>query len=606
MGPIRLLSSRASRLSAATARRLRFDVIVRSASASATPPTPDVKAAAEPTSSASVEPVAPKSSFSALGAVGALAAGGGLFYAWQSGALQSPSVAPSMSAVPSRAVPEKEEAKPEVESKVSELAAEVAVEVDASSVAQEEVAPPVVVEPPLPPPPPPVLMVEESVLALEQEATRIRIASAESSRLAGIEQRNAAKQALRDAVESKDFAQLQLALAAASEACLGTCAESELAESLVTPSLQLRRALQPAADAAGQCAADAADSEFAATADMSEDELRSRVIELSRCVAAGRLYGKVRLEEVLATNLEAAEACSLEIAEEGLKRLKADLDEQAVNFYTELETGLIEQHADTIASRKAEASRDAEERLANEDADMQEVSDTTVAFMKSLHLDEVISFASGLKCTQEAVDDEQSEVERYYARNGLSQALVILEDSILAGRSCEAELEAVRLAAGKADSFVADMLANLPSGCMTLCQHGAVPTEDAIKKHLPSQLHELASTAFLPPGGGLAAELIGRFFRSLYVVNSEAHVALSGEDGAAQEVRRNLAAISRLAQAKSPGELEEALLHLEGSLTGSCVEEAKEWLHETRCALLLRQAIWAAKARVQCLTCAAA
>ena len=42
------------------------------------------------------------------------------------------------------------------------------------------------------------------------------------------------------------------------------------------------------------------------------------------------------------------------------------------------------------------------------------------------------------------------------------------------------------------------------------------------------------------------------------------------------EVRRNLAAISRLAQAKSPGELEEALLLLEGSLTGSCVEEAKE------------------------------
>lgn len=605
MGPIRLLSSRASRLSAATARRLRFDVFVRGASASATPPTPDVKAAAEPTSSPSAEPVAPKSSFPALGAVGALAACGGLFYAWQSGALQSPSVAPSMSAVPSRAVPAKEEAKLEVESEVSELAAEVAVEVDADSEAQEELSPPVVEEPPPPPPPPPALMVEESVLALEQEATRIRVASAESSRLAGIEQRNAAKQALRDAVESKDFAQLQLALAAANEACLGTCAESELAESLVTPSLQLRRALQPAAEATAS-AAEAAESEFAATADMSEDELRSRVIELSRCVAAGRLYGKVRLEEVLATNLEAAEACSLEIAEEGLKRLKADLDEQALNYYAELETGLIEQHADTVANRKAEASRDAEERLANEDADMQEVSDTTVAFMKSLHLDEVISFSSGLKCTQEAVDDEQSEVERYYARNGLSQALVILEDSILAGRSCEAELEAVRLAAGKADSFVADMLANLPSGCMTLCQQGAVPTEDAIKKHLPTQLHELASRALLPPGGGLAAELIACFFRNLYVVNSEAHVAVSGEDGAAQEVRRSLDAISRLAQAKSPGELEEALLHLEGSLTGSCVEEAKEWLHETRCALLLRQAIWAAKARVQCLTCVAA
>jgi hypothetical protein len=476
----------------------------------------------------------------------------------------------------------------------AEAPAPMAAETSCSVVAEEPV-------------PLPVVASDEAMLELEKEASNWSMARAEAQRLVGIEMRILAKKKLAEAIESKDFDQLQQALVAAKEANLGICAETELARSLLAPLLMVQEVGATASSSLS--AVEASDAEMAATAEMTEDELRARVIELSRCVASERLYTTARLEEDLAAKMEVVELASIDSLEEGLKRLKVQYDDDESEQCMNLDTQLGDMHREVLVAARIEASKSAEQKLSSDEVEMRKESNDIAVFERSVRLDEVVSFSSGLQQAEEALTSEKDSIEHSSACNSLSQAVLLLEDAILAGRPCLAELESLRLVADQADVFSANLLAQLPDGCIAICRQGSVPSEDAIRQHLPAKLHALSLNAFLPPGGGLAAELLACVFRRLYLINSEAQKVMSGVIDPADEVRINLEATSRLLRAsrrKTPGELEEALRHLEGSLSGYCFEEAKNWLHDTRCALSLRQVIWAVKARVQCLTSRAA
>lgn len=452
-----------------------------------------------------------------------------------------------------------------------------------------------------------VVEVDNAMLESREQTTSRTMSKAESSLAAGIESRHAAKALLKEALESKDLAQLQAALAAAEASSLGRCPEGELAQSLVAPSMLLKEATlsrdldSSRVEPRDGSTAEAAEAELLVTADMSEEQLRARVVELSRSVAAARLYPKARLEEALATNLEAAELRSLECLESGLISLKADVLEKASKESDELDAKLRDQLPITVAARAESVSVETEENLVATESARLQAFEEMQAYLKVVNVDDVFSVSNGLQSMEQALDREKDSVERHHACRGLAQAVAALEDAILAGRPCNGELQTLRLVASKADTFVDGLMTKLPEECTSICRDGAVPTEESIRKTLPDQLHELTTTAFLPPGGGLAAELVARLFRSLYFVNCEPSATTSEEDDRAKEVRKNLAAISRLSRAAKPCELEDALLCFEDALTGSCVEATQDWLSATRSALLLRQTLWAAKARMHCL-----
>lgn len=558
----------------------------------------------------------------ALGGIGMVAAGG-LFYAWQSGSSQPVAVEPpSMeSSVVSRSISVKK-AKLKKDERRSEEA-----KLKKSSGEHGRGEPPPSATPPV---------VDEAALAAEyaaqeallaaeiaakeallvaeiaaKEAAELSLARLEQARFAAVEKRSSAKKALSEAIESKNCVQLQAALASAQEANLGTCAETELAQSLTAQSLLLQEALRGSnliaspAELRGLSGADAAAAELASSAEMTEDQLRNRVVELAGWVAAGRLHARGRLEEVLAMQLEVADERSLRSLEEGLKRLSADNDEVAEKDFEEMDASLHSLHNEAVTATRMEASRAAAEVLAASKASMDENTDDLIAAARSQYLEEVVGSAKGFQHVEDVVGSEAARIENFQARVGLSAAVLGLEEAIMAGRKCDKEFQNLQSAAGQADSFVSELFESLPEGCKAICREGDVPTEETIRKRLPSQLRNIATAAFLPPGGGMAAEIMAHLFRGTYFLGCEANSAAS-EDKATTEIQNNLSAISRVFQATESGtvrgELEEALLHLDAALTGRCREAASKCIADTRSALLLRQALWAAKARVWCLT----
>merc|ERR1711948_125715 len=115
------------------------------------------------------------------------------------------------------------------------------------------------------------------------------------------------------------------------------------------------------------------------------------------------------------------------------------------------------------------------------------------------------------------------------------------------------------------------------------------------------QLGELVTASFVPPNSGLLGELVARVFRRLYILEAP---PWPNQDtaNAPTVVDRNLEVLSRVANPIRRDELHTTLECLENSLEGLCRDRSSDWLVATRSQLLLRQMLWVAKARVQCLT----
>lgn len=413
------------------------------------------------------------------------------------------------------------------------------------------------------------------------------LAHVDQSQADAAESRGAAQRALEEALRTRDLGIIAEALAGARNAGL-VSAETRMAEGLLEPAQIVRDGLSCEdldellpKELRGLSEEEAVVAERAACARLNKEELQARVVELSRYLALSRLHARPRLEQALLTRLEAADAASLRDLGEALARADAAHDEATARELAELEVELQQQHEEAVAAATVAAMAEAERAVAAEDEKLREAAEAAL-----------------------------QQVRQMNAYNSLSVAVLGLEDAITTGRSALPELEALRVAAGKADAYVEQLLVQLPESCAELCKRAAaVPTEPLLRQRLVSQLDDLAAVAFTPPGGGLLGEVLGRVFRWCYVLTPDA-VPLPAPGGAPQEVERNLTALScaalSCAARETPGEvdaleLETALACLEGSLGGRCRERAAAWMAELRSALILRQTLWAVKAHVQYL-----
>jgi len=462
----------------------------------------------------------------ALGGLGAVAAAGAL-YAWRSGSAEP---APASSAPPKQASKEAVAAPAKVKEAAPEKKAEAAA--------------------PAPPPPPPK-PVEDPQLVLAAEmaakAAKSTLAAAEAARLAAIAGREAARAALAEAVSSKDVERIEAALATAEKASLGRCAEVDLAQSLMRPAEIMRAALSGSTlssirveELKGLSAADAAAAELAACEGLAAEQLKERIVELTRNLATARLYARERMEETLATHLEAAEVASLQSLEQGLIQLKARHDAKSQDDLAAYEAALRKRHEEVVAAARHQACQETSEALSCQQDALQAANEDAVAEERSGSLSDVISSGTGLCAIEEILKEEAAVIERVRTCNKVASALLSLEDAILAGRSGEAELKALQLAASKEDPFVESILAALPQSCLQLCSKKRVPTEPLLRHHLSDRLNDLTTVALRPPGGGLLAEVVARIFRRCYILDCEAAPELSGNS----QVRANLLAIS--------------------------------------------------------------
>lgn len=428
---------------------------------------------------------------------------------------------------------------------------------------------------------------------------------------------------LQAALLTKDPNTIKDALEAARNAGLGTCTETQLAEGIVAPAGLVRDGLQ-CEDLAttlllpeefrGFTAEAAAAAELEACKGKNREQLAERVVQLTRYLAMSRVHAKARLEDALTTRMEAADAANLQSLEQALARIGKERDQTAAKEFKEFEGSLQQQHEEIVARAKEQAMATCLSALASEEAKLQASADEAVLEQKGARVQEVVSLHEGLVQVEQALHQDEIVVQQVHACSRLCVAVLGLEDAILAGGNARADLDVLWAVASQSDPFVANVWRSLKEGCPGIENTAAVSAEPVLRDSFAGRLDDLVAAAFVPPGGGLIAEIVGRIFRSLYISSASAipskdpllsWTTSQDQKPQASETWQNLALLSSCpTTAEGPEDLRGVLTCLEGSLKGTCHDRSEAWLQDLRQALLMWQAVRASKARAQCLSAA--
>eukprot|EP00927_Polykrikos_kofoidii_P066591 TRINITY_DN62162_c0_g1_i1.p1 TRINITY_DN62162_c0_g1~~TRINITY_DN62162_c0_g1_i1.p1 ORF type:complete len:654 (+),score=153.84 TRINITY_DN62162_c0_g1_i1:74-2035(+) len=463
----------------------------------------------------------------------------------------------------------------------------------------------------------------EAASVVAKNAAIRSLEEAEGERMSAERLREDAVRSLRDALASKDPQAISEALDTARRSSVGDCAESILAESIVEPGRFLRNT--PDYDQLGEIlllhdslrgltSLAAAAAEREACASLTVEQLRFRVGELSRHLAANRLYAKPRIEASLMTRLDAADVMSLKHLEEALERLAKSRAASDKEELISLQQQLQEDHDEQVARASAEATSEMQRVLEEEERRLSAEIEAKILHEQGSRLVDVALTNSGLMSVETALTQDAAIVQRIQAQSSLAVAVLSVEDAILSGHDARAELEALRAVASRADEFSNRMLEGLPEGCWSICEGASSMLGlGLLRQRLASETRELVAAAFVPPAtpgtrSSLLAELIGQFCGKLYSCESSA--AKSEAFDAATEVQRNLDALAYVAASHRASEepvsqlaeLTAVLIEMESSLVGVCRERASRLLEEMRHVLLLQQVLMAIKARVHCLS----
>jgi len=449
-------------------------------------------------------------------------------------------------------------------------------------------------------------MMQESIQAGLKEAAAAStgaLQSLEDKRLALEKRREEVKQELCQAVDARSHARMSAALAAAREVCLGGCWEAKLAASLVEPVAVVRGLKQASGEGGviskasastlpvtGSNPEEAATAEKAKCSEMGRQALEDRVVELTTALASARLHAKAKFEEALATHLEEAELLSIGNLREALAHMRAEQGSVLDKELQALEISLRLDHEEAIEKVAQEEALQAKKRL---DAELKEIADAAqVARVRQLRaqVPEAMALSESLASLEDTLQRNSGFVKQTAHRNRLSTALLRLEDAMLSGRDAGVELKKLRIVASEADKFVADLLAHLPDSAVDACGRGCVTSEQSLKEGFLNQRTELVAATFRPPGGGLLAELVGRFFASLYIM--EASAVPSGSS--ADKVSSTLHALSR-------AEISMDMNKLAALPEGPCRQQLQKWVDESKGMLQLWQILSLVKARIQCL-----
>jgi hypothetical protein len=420
--------------------------------------------------------------------------------------------------------------------------------------------------------------------------------------------------ALREAMATREPARIEEAWKAARASAADVCAETRLAESVVEPAKFLRDGLQCGElseillvpdELRGLTEEAAVAAERAACANMDVEQLRTRVTALSRYLAASRLHARSRLEAALLDQLEAAEEHSLQKLEEGLVALAEERDKSAAETLAALDADLQKLHAESVADAKAKAEAEINAMLDAERTRLQEEIRAAVLAERGLRIHEVLKARVDLHDLEEVLQKDAAVLLGSVQDHGtLALATVSLEEAVASDKSASVEFDTLLATAERVDSFSAHVLQALPSSSKALCCHaGPIPARSLLVQRFTNEIDDLAAAAFVPPGGGLFAQIVGRIFRWCYRFDNEA----TPPEPVSSEMRRNLevlASASAGAREQNSDDLSLALATVESSLVGELAVRSGPALAEIRSALLVRQALLALKARVHCLSSA--
>lgn len=301
--------------------------------------------------------------------------------------------------------------------------------------------------------------------------------------------------------------------------------------------------------------------------------------------------------------LEAVESASLDKFDEATLLINSAHTKAVRDMEERLSVSLRQRHDEAVAAASLEAIAVGQRQIEEEKAKLALAAEQEVTTQQGALLPQVVSIRVGSGACERSITRDAALVKHAHAINMLAVSIVNLEDSILAGSSASAELDALRRNAEAADDFAAGVLAKMPERCVDLCKRGVVPTEPLMRQRLLAELHNLHATAFVPERAGLLHHAVARlFFRPLYMLSDGPDAGvIPGEDAQAARTRGNLEALGRAKTLVDGGQLQAALDHLEVSLSGSVRVAASSWMSETRDALLLWQVVHAVKARAQCL-----
>lgn len=460
---------------------------------------------------------------------------------------------------------------------------------------------------PEPPAPPPAPLVDTAV-----EISGTALEKLELSRAAAAAEREEARSALRAAVEANDRQKAKEALAMAKKAFLGSTAEVLLAESLTATLFppgdrraELAAALQTPVEFRGLTEEEAVAAERTKCAGLSEEQLRERVVELSRTLAEARLHSRARLESALMGQFEKTELESLKGLEAGLEQAEKDHAAKAQVELAELEVAMMRERDEVVARAAAAADAEAHSRMEAEKEWLNGVYHAGFMALRTSQLSSAVSANSGLRQLAQTLDEDAALLESVKVYHDLASAVLQFEGALISGKSVRKELEVLRSVAEKSDPFAADIIAKLPAGCLDLCQRDAVVTTACLRQTFPAQVKELEVAAFVPPGSyGICGEITGRIFQYIHSLGSgarasEAWASVTGAESST--VRRNVQVLHSVGQPRDSSELREAVLRLESSLEGECKARSKSWVEAVRDTLLLRQALLAVKARAACM-----
>eukprot|EP00405_Crypthecodinium_cohnii_P021035 CAMPEP_0206475482 /NCGR_PEP_ID=MMETSP0324_2-20121206/34105_1 /ASSEMBLY_ACC=CAM_ASM_000836 /TAXON_ID=2866 /ORGANISM="Crypthecodinium cohnii, Strain Seligo" /LENGTH=600 /DNA_ID=CAMNT_0053950847 /DNA_START=85 /DNA_END=1887 /DNA_ORIENTATION=+ len=431
------------------------------------------------------------------------------------------------------------------------------------------------------------------------------------------EKRAAARAKLQEAMDGEDPQTILAALAEAKAAGLGVDSTVRLAETLAgvatvsatSPDGQLDEMLQLLPKEMQGLSVESAESaERDLASSMDRAALEARVVELSRYLATGRLHAKTRLEQALLSRLEAADEKGMQDLADSIKTLESERDAALEVTKGKLESELKAVHQEAVEKGKEDAAEYVGNLLVSDMKQLTQVARDIFYEERSKRTDEVVAQSVGFTELEEALQGDIEAVKKARGAASLASVAIALEDALAnASRDARAELSAFKVAATEAGSCVSQALAGLPEASLKLCEKSEpVPTVVTLREDLARNLKEFVAAAFIAPGSGILGELKGRFWADVFLTASRweplrqllTPSTLDDPEGNLEVLSKGYEAIRSKG---SLSELTETVLLLESSLKGLSHERSAPWLAKAREVLLLRQALYIAKAQAQCL-----
>lgn len=357
----------------------------------------------------------------------------------------------------------------------------------------------------------------------------------------------------------------------------------------------------------------------AASESLSEEELRKKVVDLSRATANHRTL----FAREAAASLEVAQAELHARAsgrmEESLQRLNAAKDEAEQHHREALERHFAEKTEQSVKDALAQVAAHKQEQKTRMREEAQAALEKKLIEERKFFQSRLAALRVPLAHMDELVSGASSPEKRAHTSSALAAALLSLDHALVEGRASGKDIEGliaacVAIRSSSGDGFPARVAESLPGAIKNA---GLMLTEPQLQQSFRDQVRGFTAAAFAPPPAADGDEhklemwlrqLAGKAAGKLYWYTGIAVESGGGGkshhhlDPAAPPTRRMADALHEADRLVAAGSLKQALALLEDRLSGECRKQAEQgWMRTARNALLVHQSVQAMQAKVRCL-----